>query len=186
MMIRWLLNSKSSQALFSPLVPRDPLDRIQLGTHFVQPLRELVGALEAAPNEPNVSNPENPPPPLALSLLPIESKASRPALPALLVADGCTGPGCLHVRKVLTQSGVSISQKCCFPHGSPVDVRYRLVYLLARKITTFIIAHRPDSIRQSMCDICFFHSWPEKSQHASSHIYSIVAIKNCAISDPAT
>ncbi len=40
MKLRWLLNSKSSQALFSPLVPRDPLDRIQLGTHFVQPLRE--------------------------------------------------------------------------------------------------------------------------------------------------
>ena len=37
MMLRWLLNSKSS--LFSPHGD-GPLDRVQLGTHFVQPLRE--------------------------------------------------------------------------------------------------------------------------------------------------
>jgi len=27
-----------------------------------------------------------------------------------------------------------------------------------------------DSIRQSMCDIWFCNAWPEKSQHAASHI----------------
>jgi len=55
-----------------------------------------------------------------------------------------------------TQSGVAISRKCCFPHGSqhasshidrfdsPVDMRYLFLYSL--------------------------ESWPEKSQHASSHI----------------
>jgi hypothetical protein len=82
---------------------------------------------------------------------------------------------------------------------SPVDVRYRVLYslgqknhnmhhrtstdsiiqsmcdigfciLLARKITTCIIAHRPMSIRQSMCDIGFCILLARKSQHASSHI----------------
>ena len=51
------------------------------------------------------------------------------------------------VRKVPTQSGVAISRKCCFPHGS-----------------------RPTRFDWSMCDIRVCISWPEKitrciSQH---------------------
>jgi len=48
---------------------------------------------------------------------------------------------------------------------SPVDVRCRLLYLLASKITTCIIAHRPTR----MCDIGFILS-ARKSQHASSRV----------------
>ena len=53
---------------------------------------------------------------------------------------------------------------------SSVDVRYVLLYLLARNITTCIIAHQPMRLacRGAIMYLCI--SWPEISQHASSHI----------------
>jgi len=76
-----------------------------------------------------------------------------------------------------TQSDVAISRKCCFPHGfcillarksqhasshidrfdSPVDVRY----LLARKITPCIIAHRPIRFASRCAISGFVFSWLE-------------------------
>ena len=53
--------------------------------------------------------------------------------------------------------------------------------LLARKITR-ILAHRPISIRPSMCDIGFVSLGPKKSQHASSHIDRFRFARRCAIS----
>jgi len=61
-------------------------------------------------------------------------------------------------------------------------VRYRVLYILARKITTCILAHRPIRFAIQMCDIGFCISWPEKSQHASSHIDRFDSPFKCAIS----
>ena len=67
-------------------------------------------------------------------------------------------------RKVLTQSGVAISRKCCFPHGSQdayrtstyyarlVDVRY-LPCNSWPENHKMHIAHRPILFGWSMCDI---------------------------------
>ena len=56
-------------------------------------------------------------------------------------------------------------------------VEMEIVQQMGRSGTRFTST---DSIRQSMCDICVCISWPEKSQHASSHIDRFVS--RCAIS----
>jgi len=64
---------------------------------------------------------------------------------------------------------------------SPVDVRYLFLYLLARKTRKFShIESSTDSNRQSMCDICFCISWPEKREKFS-HIDRFESSR-CAIS----
>ena len=60
-----------------------------------------------------------------------------------------------------------------------------VLYSLGQKITTCIIAHRPNR-HQSMCDSCVLYSLGQKIttciiEHRAS---SIVATKNCAISGP--
>jgi len=86
---------------------------------------------------------------------------------------------CARFVNWLTKSGVAISRKCCFPHGSMCDIR---VCISWPEISQDAYrTSRPIPFGWSMCDIRFCISWPENHNIHIAHLALFRSVGRCVI-----